>query len=95
MKVNTTWSEPLTATLVSGPPSALQSALRSIVLSLFIALNVYATSVALNGLPSLQVTPLWIVNVSVLKPFDHCEDVASIGLGGLPLWRMFTNSKGS
>src|SRR5689334_6314524 len=38
--VKTTWSEPCWATLVSGPPSAFQSAFRSIALSAFIALNV-------------------------------------------------------
>ena len=55
----------------------------------------YATSFALNGLPSLQFAPLRTVNVSVLKPFVQCDDVASMGTGGLPLWRMFTNSSDS
>ena len=83
------------ATLVRGPPAAFQIALRSIALSRFIALNVYATSAAVKGLPSLHVAPLRIVKVSVLKPFDHWEEVASQGAGFLVLWRMFTNCRGS
>src|SRR6478672_13839689 len=91
----TTWLEPLVATLVSGPPSAFQIALRSIALSFFIALNVYATSCALNGWPSLHLAPSRIVKVSVLKLLDHAAEVASHGFGLLVLWRMFTNCSGS
>ena len=36
-----------------------------------IRLNVYATSLALNGLPSLHFTPDRVVIVSVSPPFDH------------------------
>jgi hypothetical protein len=38
---------------------------------------------------------LCILKVSVLKPFDHVEELASIGVGGLVLCRMFTYSSGS
>src|SRR5215467_1040743 len=34
-------------------------------------LKLYATSAAVSGLPSLNLTPLRMVNVSVLPPFDH------------------------
>src|SRR5262249_62253284 len=95
LKVIVTCSGPFATTFVRGPPSALQSALRSIALSLFIALKVYATSAAVRAVPSFHFAPLRIVNVSVLKPLDHLDSVASIGTGAFLLCRMFTYCSGS
>ena len=44
-------------------------------------LNVYATSAALNGLPSFHFTPLRMVRVSVLPPLEKLSPVASMGMG--------------
>src|ERR1022692_1528524 len=44
-------------------------------------LNVYATSAALNGLPSFHFTPWRMVRLSVLPLFDQVYPVASMGTG--------------
>ena len=53
------------------------------------------TSAPVNGLPSLHLMPSRIVKVSVLKPLDHADELASQGNGLLVLWRMFTNCSDS
>ena len=54
-----------------------------------------ATSLAVIGLPSLNFTPLRIVSVRVLPPFDHLYAVASHGIGGWVGCMMLNISSGS
>src|SRR5215469_15321628 len=65
----------------------------------FSMLNVYATSAAVIGVPSLHLTPGRIVKVSWVKVGFHLYDVASHGLmfAGASGWgaRLFTNISGS
>ena len=63
----TTWLLPCCVTLESTD----QTELRSSAGNFFIRLNVNATSAAVNGLPSLNFTPLRMVKVSVLLPLLH------------------------
>ena len=45
---------------------------------------------------ALDFTPNMLVGIQHIDPIAiNIEDAASIGTGGLPLWRMFTNSSGS
>src|SRR6516162_750015 len=62
---------------------------------LAIRLKVNATSAALNGLPSLHLTPDRVVRVSVLPPSEKAYAVASIGTGAWPVLRMLKKNSGS
>ena len=53
-----------------------------------------ATSAAVIGVPSLNLTPCLIVKVSVLLPLLHAQLVASQGVA-LAFCRVFTNASGS
>ena len=48
-----------------------------------------STSLALKGRPSVQVTPLRMVKVSVLSWLDHAQEVASHGVDW-PFFREFS-----
>src|SRR6516164_2163226 len=58
-------------------------------------LKVKATSAALNGLPSLHLTPDRVVRVSVLPPSEKAYVVASIGTGAWLGLRMLKKNSGS
>ena len=57
-----------------------QTPVRSRAGTFFSRLNVYATSFAVSGVPSLNLTPDRMVNVSDLFPSPHAYDVASMGV---------------
>ena len=71
-----------------------QTEFRSSAGNFFIRLKVNATSAAVIGVPSLHLTPLRIVNVSVLLPLLQAQLVASQGVA-LPLCSVLTNASGS
>ncbi len=72
----TTWFEPDWVTL----DSTAQSPVRSRAGNFLIRLKVYTTSLADIGDPLLNLTPLRMVNVSVLLPFPHFQELASMGV---------------
>ena len=80
----TTWLEPDWVTL----DSTAQSPVRSRAGYFLIRLNVYTTSAAVIGVPSLNLTPLRMVKVSVVLPDPHFQEVASMGVV-LPFCRGF------
>jgi hypothetical protein len=45
-----------------------------------IRLNVYTTSAAVIGVPSLNLTPLRMLKVSEVLPDPHFQEVASMGV---------------
>jgi hypothetical protein len=53
---------------------------------------VYATSAAVNGVPSFHFTPCRMVKVIVLPPFDHAYFVASHGYWTVVLARLNSTS---
>src|SRR6516225_1520819 len=60
----------------------------------FIRLKEKATSAAVSGVPSLNFTPLRIVNVRVLLPLLQAQLVASHGVA-LAFFSVSTNASGS
>ena len=72
----TTWFEPDWVTLDSTDQSPVRSS-DGFFLS---RLKVYTTSLAVMGEPSLNLTPPRMVNVSVLLPFPHFHELASMGV---------------
>ena len=74
--MKTIWLEAGIATLLSTD----QSEFRSRAGYFFSRLKVNSTSFALKGCPSDHLTPLRIVNVSVLSLLDHAQLVASHGV---------------
>src|SRR6516165_8683491 len=60
----------------------------------FSRLNVYTTSAGVSGSPLVNLTPLRMVNVSVLLPLLHAQLVANQGLT-LAFCSVLTNTSGS
>ena len=86
----TTWSLPFLLTSVSTD----QTAPRSSAGCCFISWNVYTTSSAVIGWPSVHFTPLRIVNVIDLLSDAHSNLDASQGVVS-PLLSALTNTSGS
>src|SRR5580692_8349659 len=71
-----------------------QTELTSTTGTVLIKLKVKATSAAVMGVPSLNLTPCLIVKVSVLLPLLHAQLVASQGVA-LAFSSVSTNARGS
>ena len=71
-----TWSAPVWVTLDSTDHTPVRSSA-----GYFLSrLNVYATSLALSGVPLLNLTPGRMVNVSDLSPAPQAQELASMGV---------------
>ena len=85
LNLDGTWYGPVWVTL----DSTDHTPVRSMAGYFLIRLNVYATSAAVSGVPSVNLTPWRMVKTRDMSPAPHVQEFASMGVVA-PFWSGLT-----